>query len=120
MTDLPPSLGKRRQMRHPLTGDLTGSVVSIRSGSQIPCVAVDVSIGGLCVILSLDLLPGTELLLKLPNAEARLDVIWCRKELSRKGYFCCGLMAPDPNVNLVQMFNFSGLMNDDNKAAAKR
>ena len=109
MTDQPPNPeNKRRQIRHPLTGDLTGSVISARTGSLVPCVARDVSQSGLRIVIGLDLAEGTELILRLHGTEARLAVVWCRKEDSKKGYFSCGLLCNDPHIDLYELFTQDG------------
>lgn len=91
---------KRRQLRHPLDSDLTGQMISVASGSAIPCVAVDVSVSGLKIVLTLDLMPGTELQLKLNGRIVPLIVMWCTKETTKRGYFACGLAARSPEDNL--------------------
>lgn len=101
---------KRRHLRHPLTGELSGSLVSKQSGSVIPCVAVDVSINGLRVILTLDLEPGSDLILRLNGKEVPLTVVWSMKEATRKGYFSCGLMSKSPHDNLEILFMESGMI----------
>jgi hypothetical protein len=95
---------KRQQIRHPLTGDLTGSIISAKTGSLIPCIAVDVSKNGLRIVLHLDLCVGTELKLKLEHLETTLHVVWCKKEETKKGYFACGLKAADEGVDLAHAF----------------
>ena len=99
---------QRRQIRRPLTGDLTGALVAAASGSTIPCVAVDVSKGGLRIVLALDLAPGTELRLRIDAREVPLAVVWCGKEPTKKGYFSCGLKALDPEADLERLFTRVG------------
>ena len=99
---------KRRQIRRPLTGDLTGALVATRSGSVVPCVAVDVSRGGLRIVLSLDLTPSTPLALRLDGREVPLAVVWCAKEPAKKGYFACGLKCLDASIDLERLFTRVG------------
>jgi hypothetical protein len=99
---------KRTQVRYPLTGDLTGALRSASSGGVIPCIAVDISKGGMRVVLSLDLAPGSELFLNIRDAEHKLLVVWCDKEVTRKGYYSCGLRAIDPTIDLTALFAKGG------------
>ncbi len=99
----------RRHLRHPLTGDLTGSLISAATGSKIPCIAVDVSQSGMKIVLTLDLDVGTKLFLRLANQrEVRLEVVWCRKEPTRKGYFACGLRRTEDTTDLEKIFTEAG------------
>ena len=100
---------QRKHLRHPLTGDLTGSMISAATGSKIPCIAVDVSASGMKIVLTLDLDLGTKLFLRLMNQrEVPLEVVWCRKEPSRKGYFACGLRRVDEKTDLERVFTEAG------------
>jgi hypothetical protein len=101
----PSDANQRRHFRHPLTGDLTGRIVAAASGSVIPCMAVDVSRGGMRIVLTLDLAPGYQLLLKMHGLAVPLVVVWCKKEPARKGYFGCGLKSLDEAVDLEALFH---------------
>lgn len=111
---------KRIAVRHPLTGDLTGSMLSVKSGSKIPCMAVDVSQTGMRIVLTLDLSAGTHLILKMNDLVIPLEVVWCEKESSRKGYFRCGLRRSNEAQDLERIFREIGWMDDDAKTGAQR
>jgi hypothetical protein len=104
MSDNPTDAGQRRHLRHPLTGDLTGRIVGKASGSVIPCMAVDVSKGGMRIVLTLDLPPGYELQLSMSGRIIPLVVVWCRKDPERKGRMACGLKCLDDSADLELLF----------------
>jgi hypothetical protein len=106
---------KRMAVRHPLTGDLTGSMVSAKSGSTVPCIAVDVSQTGMRIVLALDLNVGAHLILKMNDLVIPLEVVWCRKEASRKGYFACGLKRRNEAQDLEKVFTDIGWMDSGAK-----
>ena len=93
-------------------------MVSVKSGSKIPCIAVDVSQTGMRIILTLDLNVGTALVLKMNDLVIPLEVAWCRKEPTRKGYFACGLRRCNEAQDLERIFTDVGWMDEDEKAAA--
>lgn len=95
---------RRSHVRHPLTGELTGRVVSKQSGSIIPCIAVNVSVTGLQVIMSIDPEPGASLELQIADRVIPLTVIWCMKEATKRGYFSVGLSTENQSDNLEEMF----------------
>lgn len=97
-------LNRRSAVRHPLTGELSGRLVSKDSGSTIPCIAVNVSATGLQVIMSLDPEPGVSLELQVAGHIIPLTVIWCTREPSKRGYFSVGLCTENQSDNLELMF----------------
>ena len=95
-------------------------MVSVKSGSKIPCIAVDVSQTGMRIVLTLDLSVGTALLLKINDLVVPLQVIWCEREASRKGYFRCGLERCNEAQDLERIFTEIGWVDEEEKAAARR
>lgn len=99
----------RKHVRHPLTGDLGGSLVSA-GGSAVPCVAVDVSASGMRVVSGIDLENGARMTLNIGTRKIQLEVVWCVKDKERKGRFSSGLRRLVETDNLELAFVELGLI----------
>ena len=88
---LPLANESRRYLRRPLMGDLTGRLFLAESGRPIPCLAVDVSVGGLRVLANEELTPGAPMLLAIESYTLSLTVVWCQADAKSHKAYACGL-----------------------------
>lgn len=108
---LPLPKESRRHLRRPLMGDLTGRLFVAESGRSVPCLAVDVSAGGLRVLAREELPPGAALLLAIESCTLPLIVVWCQPDAKSRGSYACGL-ASSSNADLEKFFASIGWLDD--------
>jgi hypothetical protein len=56
-------------------------------------------------------------MLKMNELSIPLEVVWCRKEETRKGYFACGLRCQNEKQDLERIFTDVGWMDAAPKVA---
>ena len=103
---------KRYSVRRPLLGDLSGRLIYEATSRQIPCLAVDVSKGGLRILAREQLVPKTTLTLNFENQQVALVVVWCKPECNTTMSFACGLSAIDASCDLIKFFTIVGWLHD--------
>ncbi len=102
----------RRCLRRPLMGDLTGRLFVAESGRPIPCLAVDVSVGGLRVLAREELTPGAAMLLAIEGCTLPLVVVWCQPDAKSRKSYACGL-ASSSDTDLEKFFISIGWLADN-------
>lgn len=100
---LPLPKESRRYLRRPLMGDLTGRLFLAESGRPIPCLALDVSVGGLRVLAHEELIPGAPMLLAIESCTLPLAVVWCQPDAKSRKSYACGLASSD-DTDLEKFF----------------
>ena len=108
---LPVLKEKRGNPRRPLMGDLTGRLLVGWSGRSLPCLAVDVSPGGLRVLLREQLPTGTSMFLSFDGSNVPLTIVWCQRDADSRESFAFGLLSVR-GIDLERFFVSIGWLDD--------
>lgn len=106
----------RNHVRRPLMGDLTGRLLIGWSGRPVPCLAVDVSVGGLRILAREELIPGTAMFLAFQEKNYPLVVVWSKPDGKGRGSHACGLMSAS-DANLEHLFVSIGWLDREDERA---
>ena len=100
---------RRLSSRRILTGLLPAPLVLRDEPEQkFNCKPVDISSEGLGVLADIVLPVGTELLLKLPEEDVVMKIIWKKQDFSKKELFRYGLITASAEQDIEQIFEANG------------
>ena len=100
---------RRMDSRRTLTGLLPASIVLKEEPEQkFSCKPVDISPDGLGVLADIVLPVGTELLLKLPDEDIVMKIIWKKQDFSKKELFRYGLVTASAQHDIEKIFEEHG------------
>ena len=100
---------RRVSSRRLLTGLLPAPLVLKDAPDQkFNCKPVDISPDGLGVLADIVLPVGTELLLKLPEEDVTMKIIWKKQDFSKKELFRYGLVTATGHTDIEGIFEKHG------------
>ncbi|MBP9707738.1 MAG: hypothetical protein KBD78_08835 [Oligoflexales bacterium] len=103
---------KRLNTRHlNLTGKLPGKLFSPEKQAYITARAIDVSKGGMCILIENSLPRGCQLWMLLDGNYIKFEVSNCRRSSQEKNLWRCGLSRIDTNINVIELFENNGCFN---------
>lgn len=101
---------RRITSRRSPTGLMPGKLMLGGTERELVCRPVDVSRNGLGVIMSEQMEPGTDLILKVRNHEIHLQVAWGQQDFAKQDQYRYGLVTVDPRSDMEQMFSDCGCL----------
>jgi hypothetical protein len=95
--------------RKALNGLLPGRLRTLL-GTDLVCKPVDVSPNGLGVLMSKEFELGTVMNLVMKDQVIELEVKWIQSDFHKEELFRYGLITPDVEINLEQIFLDAGCL----------
>lgn len=86
-------------------------LIAMPSGRVIQSILVDVSQHGLGLVAIDNILPDTQVILKLGRQKIYLSLAWCQLNERQSGGYRYGFKAMDPRINLAEVLIAHGFLN---------
>lgn len=103
------NIERRNRERKKLSGLLPGRLYIDGQKSSLSCRPIDVAKGGMGILVSELLVPGTKVLLILKDRELELEIKWGKPDFGKKNLYRYGLECLSED-NLEEIFIQSGCL----------
>jgi|GEM_PF-881973 len=99
-----------RDRREP-TGLMPGKMIRVRQERAISCRPIDISSGGMGILVAEDLMSSEILTLNLADGrQIPFKIVWKREDFGKLDLFRYGLECMDPDINILEIFQRAGMI----------